>query len=225
MRDFFRSYVLRNLGLKLLSLFLAVLLWWAFAHEPTVEIPMTVPVEFHHTPQDLVITSESAFQVQITLQGPERTLRAMSPSQIHAVIDLQGAVAGERTFDITAAQIHLPRDVEAVQIVPSQFHISFDHNVTRNVYVRPRVIGSLLSGYNIAAVSANPEQIVIEGPERRVSAIENAITDPVDATGVVGAATFTTHAYVADPLVRVQKPQPIHVTVTTQRNARAAGTP
>lgn len=225
MRDFLQRYVLKNLGLKVVSLFLAVLLWWVFAHDPTVEIPMTVPVEFHHTPQSLIISSESPFQVQISLQGPERTLRAMSPSQVHAVIDLQGAAPGERTFDITAGQIHVPRDVEVVQIVPSQFHISFDHSATRDVDVRPRVIGSLLAGYGIGAVTANPAQITIEGPEKRVDAIDNAITDPVDATGVVGQATFTTHAYVADPLVRVLKPQPIHVTVTTEKVVRGSGAP
>jgi hypothetical protein len=61
---------------------------------------------------------------------------------------------------------------------------------------------------------------VIVGPEKRVDAIENALTDPVDATGVVGKATFTTHAYVNDPLVRVQKPGPIHVTVTTGKPSK-----
>ena len=134
MREFFRKYVLANLGLKLLSLFLAVLLWWAVAHDPTVQVPMTVPVEFHHTPQNLVISSESPFQVQIELQGPERTLRSLNPSQVHAVIDLQGAAPGERTFDLTADQIRVPRDVEVVQVVPSQFHISFDH--TRHAQCR-----------------------------------------------------------------------------------------
>ena len=48
-------------------------------------------------------------------------------------------------------------------------------------------------------------------------AIQTAMTDPVDATGVVGSATFTTHAYVADPLVRVQTPDAIHVTVNTAK--------
>ncbi len=43
------------------------------------------------------------------------------------------------------------------------------------------------------------------------------MTDPVDATGVVGKATFTTHVYVGDPLVRVQTPDAIHVTVDTAR--------
>jgi YbbR domain-containing protein len=78
----------------------------------------------------------------------------------------------------------------------------------------------LLSGYGITNVKADPSQIMIVGPEKRVDGIENALTDPVDATGVVGKATFTTHAYVNDPLVRVQKPGPIHVTVTTGKSSK-----
>ncbi len=224
MKDFLRRYVLKNLGLKITALFISVLMWWGLAHDPTVEIPMTVPVEFHHAPDNLVISSDNTFQVQITLQGPERTLRALSPSQVHAVIDLQDAAPGERTFDLTG-HIHVPRDVEVKQIVPSQFHINFDRSATRSVEVHPRVIGSLVTGYGISSVSANPAQITIEGPESRVNAIDTAMTDPVDATGVVGQATFTTHAYVADPLVRLQKPQPIHVTVTTERISRGSGQP
>ena len=86
--------------------------------------------------------------------------------------------------------------------------------------VRPRVIGSLVTGYHIANVTADPSTINIVGPEHRVDDAGDAITDPVDATGVVGSATFTTHAYVTDPLVRVQKPEPIHVTVTTSKTAK-----
>ena len=102
-----------------------------------------------------------------------------------------------------------------VQIVPGQFHISFDRSVARTVSVQPRVIGTLLSGYGITTVAASPSTITIVGPEQRVQAIQTAMTDPVDATGVVGEATFTTHAYVSDPLVRVRMPRPIHVTVNT----------
>ena len=60
--------------------------------------------------------------------------------------------------------------------------------------------------YHIASVTADPSTINIVGPEHRVDDAGAAITDPVDATGVVGTATFTTHAYVTDPLVRVQRP-------------------
>ena len=74
-------------------------------------------------------------------------------------------------------------------------------------------------------MKADPSQVMIVGPEKRVDAVENAVTDPVDATGVVGKATFTTHAYVADPLVRVQKPGPIHVTVTTGKSSKGRRQP
>ena len=119
----------------------------------------------------------------------------------------------------------MPRNVKVLQIVPSQFHISFDRSATRSVPIQPRVIGTLLSGYGITDVAADPSTITIVGPERRVNAIQAAMTDPVDATGIVGKATFTTHAYVTDPLVRVHSPEPIHVTVSTAKISGRAGQP
>ncbi len=220
LRNFFRKYVLKNLPLKLVSLAVAVLLWWVVGRDPVIEIPMTVPLEFHHAPDNLDMNSDSPLQAQITLRGPERLLRQINPSEVHAVIDLEGAAPGDRTFDLTPRQIRVPRNVEVMQVAPAQFHISFDHTATRSVDVEPRIIGTLLSGYSIADVEADPSQVMITGPAKRVDAVENALTDPVDATGVVGKATFTTHAYVTDPLVRVQKPRPIHVTVTTGKSTK-----
>jgi YbbR domain-containing protein len=218
MRDFFRKYVFNNLWLKLVSLGLASLLWWAVSHDPTVEAVITAPLEFHHAPQSLDMSVEGATQVEVRVRGPERTVRRLSPADVQATVDLSGANVGERTFDLTAKQVHLPHGVEVVQIEPSQVRINFDHNETRTVVVRPRVIGTLVSGYYIASVTANPSEISIVGPQHRVDDVTDAITDPVDATGVVGSETFTTHAYVTDPLVQVQHPEPIHVTVTTAKN-------
>jgi len=217
--NFFRQYVLKNLGFKLVSLAIAILLWWSVGRDQPIEIPMTVPLEFQNAPANLEINSDYPFQARLTLRGPERLLQGLNPSRIHAVLDLQGAGAGERTFDLSRNDIHVPRNVNVVQIVPAQFHISFDRSVARTVPVQPRVIGSLLSGYGIRTVTADPATITIVGPERRVQAIQTAMTDPVDATGVVGEAKVTTHAYVSDPLVRVRAPLPIQVTISTEKSS------
>jgi YbbR domain-containing protein len=217
MRDFLRKYIFNNLWLKLVALALASLLWWAVAHDPTVEAVITAPLEFHHAPENLEMSVEGPTQVEVRVRGPERTVRRLSPADVQATVDLSGARAGERTFDLTAKQVHVPEAVQVVQIEPSQVHITFDRSATRTVDVRPRVIGSLVTGYHIVNVTAEPGTINIVGPARRVDDAGVAITDPVDATGVVGSATFTTHAYVTDPLVRVQKTEPIHVTVTTAK--------
>jgi YbbR domain-containing protein len=60
--------------------------------------------------------------------------------------------------------------------------------------------------------------VTIVGPEKRVNGIDSAITDPVDASGVVDQATFTTHVYVPDPLVRIVKAEPVRVTVTAVKS-------
>ena len=225
MRRFIREYILKNLPFKIVSLAIAILLWWAVGRDTPIEIPLTVPLELQNAPDKLEVNSNYPFEARVTLRGPERMMQGISPSEVHAVLDLQDATAGERTFALTRNEIRVPRDVKVVQIVPSQFHISFDPTVTRTIPVQPRVIGTLLSGYEIASVKTDPGEITIAGPERRVKGIQSALTDPVDATGVVGQATFTTHAYVGDPLVRVQAPDTIHVTVDTAKTSRGVGQP
>jgi hypothetical protein len=49
--------------------------------------------------------------------------------------------------------------------------------------------------------------------------VENAITDPVDMSGLIERGTFVTHAYVADPLIQVVDPGSIRVTVFMQKSA------
>jgi YbbR domain-containing protein len=75
------------------------------------------------------------------------------------------------------------------------------------------VTGNFASGVRLARVEADPAMITISGPKQRVERVDSAITDPVDATGVMKQSSFTTHAYVSDPLVQVLQPGPIRVTV------------
>src|SRR5580692_8008276 len=108
MQDFFRRYVFHNLGLKLISLGLAVGLWLAVARDPVAEVAVDVAIEFHNIPQNLEISSENVPRAQIRLRGPERVVHRLQPSDVYAEIELNGLRPGERTFDLTAQQIHEP---------------------------------------------------------------------------------------------------------------------
>lgn len=215
--DFLRKYVLHNIGLKLFSLGVAVLLWVAVTRDPVAEVALNVPVEFHNSPEHLEISSETIPQVQVRLRGPVRVVRELTPSEVHVIVDLSQAKPGERTYDMSATHIRVPDYVQVIQTVPSQIRISFDARATKQVQVQPRVIGTFATGYHIGEVVAIPSAVTIVGPAKHVEAVETAITDPVDATGVVQQTTFVTHAYVSDPLVRLANPAPIKVTVTTVR--------
>jgi YbbR domain-containing protein len=225
MMDFLRRNVLHNLGLKLLSLGIAVLLWLAIAREPMAEVAITVPIEFHNAPENLEISSESIPQVQVRERGPASIVHNLGPAEVHAIIDLRSASTGEHTYDLAPNKIRAPRDVETLQVIPSQFRISFDKRADKRVPVQPRVIGSTAPGFRLGEVTVDPPVVSIAGPEKRVESISSLITDPVDASGVMGSATFTTHVYVSDPLVRLTTPSTVRVTVMTESRSHTADAP
>ncbi len=175
-----------------------------------------VPIEFQNLPDKLEIDSANYTEVRIRVRGPERVIHRLQAADVHAEINLATVRPGERTFDLSSSQIRVPQDLEVVQIIPAQFHLSFDDRATRRIEVRPRVTGTFASGMRVAQVIADPPNVMITGPRRRVEAEEAAITDPVDATGVMTRATFVTHAYVTDPLIQVAHPTSIRVTITME---------
>jgi YbbR domain-containing protein len=211
-RGGFHRFFVHNAGLKVVSLLLAAGLWLAVARSPMAEIEMTVPIAFESLPDNLEIDSASFTQAQVRIRGPERIIQHMQPGDVMAEINLASAQPGERTYDL-ADRVHVPQDLEVVQIIPGQFRLSFDQRVTRKLDVHPRVTGTFADGLQVAQVIADPSSVTVTGPQRRVAAIDGAVTDPVDASGTLTRATFATHAYVTDPLIQVAHPTLIHVTV------------
>jgi YbbR domain-containing protein len=222
MTGFFQRYVLHNFGLKLLSLALAAAIWFLISpEEQPAEVALRAPVVFDHVPPHLEISSESIPEAQVRVRGPERIIRQLQPTEVHAEIDLSDAKPGERTFDLTSQQVRHPSDVRVVQVLPSQLHLAFDTRLTREVEIHPRVTGIFPSGDQIVKVVADPATVTVTGPRRHVERVDAATTDPIDATGARGIAVFTTNVYVSDPLVQVVQPASVRVTVIVQ----AQGTP
>lgn len=220
-RSFLQRVFLQHVGMKLVSLLLATGLWVAVARDPVAEVEMKVPIEFHNLADNLEIDSASFTEAQIRVRGPERLIHRLQPADVRAEIDLANVRPGEQTFDLTGRHVHVPQDLQVVQIIPGQFHLSFDNRATRVVDVRPRVIGKFTADIQVGQVIADPRSVTITGPRRRVEAVDAATTDPVDVSGDMSRATFVTQAYVADPLIQVVHPTPIHVTVIMESSGNS----
>lgn len=214
----FKRVVLHNFGLKFLSLLLATGMWFMISRgEQPAEVAVRAPIVFQHVPSQLEISTISIPEAQIRVRGPERSIRQLKGNEVQAEIDLADAKAGDRTYDLTSQLVRHPRDLSIAEIVPSQLHLSFDTRMTRQVDVHPRVTGVFASGEQIVQVEADPAHITIIGPSHHVETIDAATTDPIDATGTLGSAVFTTNVYVTDPLVQVEQGTSIRVTVVVQK--------
>ena len=222
-RDFVRRHVFHNLTLKITSILLATGLWLAVASSPPSEVAMSVPIIFRNMPSDLEISSEHIPTVQIRVRGPERVVRRLQAADVRAEVDLGGMKPGEHTFDLTKA-IAVPDKLEVAQVVPSEMHLLFDTRATRWIPVQPRVVGSFPAGYHLADARPDPDKVEIIGPKKEIDAVDTAITDPIDVTGVLDTITVMRPAYVSDPLIQVTDPHQVRVTITVQKDQASTKT-
>jgi YbbR domain-containing protein len=203
----------RHLGLKLLSLGLAVLLWTAVAGEEIVERGLRVPLELQQMPGGVELTGEVPTAVDVRVRGASGALSRVAPGDIVAVLDLRGARPGRRLFPLTPDQVRAPFGVEIVQVMPSAVAMAFEASATRMVPVLPSVDGRPAPGYIVGKLTADPPSVEVVGPESAVKRATEVLTEPVLIAGAKGRVRDTVTIGVLDPTLRVQGAKTAVVTV------------
>jgi len=90
--------------------------------------------------------------------------------------------------------------------------------------VEARVVGTFAAGYHLASARTEPDRVEIIGPKKEIDAVDRAITDPIDVTGVLDTITVMRPAYVSDPLIQVTDPHPVRVTITVEKDQSSSKT-
>jgi YbbR domain-containing protein len=203
----------RNLGLKLLSLILAVLLWMIVAGEEPVERGLRVPLELQQFPSDLELLGEVPTTIDLRVRGGSATLNRMSASDVVAVLDLHSVRAGRRLFPLTAEQVRVPFGVQVVQVTPPTIAMEFENTATREVPVQPEVDGRPAPGYIVGKVTAEPAKVEIIGPASAVKRATEALTESVSVAGARAQVQQIASVGMLDPALRLKNPRGTTVTV------------
>jgi YbbR domain-containing protein len=206
-----------NLGWKLLSLALAVLLWLTFASAPEVATSLAVPVEFQHIPEGLEIVSNLPERAQLQVQGAASRLDAIDLKAVAVVLNLSGVQSpGQRTFTIDSHNVRLPLGVRLIRAVPGQLRVEFERRGASEVPVRVRFSGPPPHGYRMAHFEVQPAKLTILGPQSRVGEVEQAETDAVELAPKAGEADYRVNAFVREPQVRFATSPLVRVRVTLE---------
>jgi YbbR domain-containing protein len=208
-----RPWPLRHLGLKLLSLGLAVLLWMTVAGEEMVERVIRVPLELQQFPPGLETTGDVPTTVDVRVRGGSGVLSRVAAGDVVAVLDLRSARPGQRLFPVTPEQVRVPFGVQVVQITPAAVAMAFEPSATRQVKVVPAVDGRPAPGYVVGPMAVDPVSVEVVGPESAVRRATQAMTEPVSVWGARGQVRETVSIGMLDPLLRLKNPRPANVTV------------
>lgn len=212
------KFLAGNLGWKLTSLALALMLWIAVSGNPVLVTTIAVPVQYRNQPRDLEISSEVVDRVQLEIRGPSNRLNSSSLADAAVLLDLSPiGRPGDHTFPIEQINAILPAEVVLVRSVPAQIRLTFEAKISREVPVHVRISSPPPEGYEVESQEVKPRTMRIVGPESRVRDIHAVETDPIDLTTVVGRAEYQVYSYIPDPQVRYEDNRRITVVITVRK--------
>ena len=121
--DRMKRFFLENWKLKLLSLVLAVMLWFVVFFIGEMKKEISVPVFLNGLSKDYLVMKKDTDKVDITIQGRVSVLKDIKDSDIKASLNLSDVKEGENVFSITKNNIQIPKGVQIGQIKPSAIKV------------------------------------------------------------------------------------------------------
>ena len=128
MPSVYKRVFVQDLGLKVVSLFLAIGLWVTVARSPIAEVEMKIPIVFQHVPEKLEIASTDFTEAEIRVRGPERLVNRLRSTDVSAHLDLSPMGIGGRTFELSSTNVRVPQGLEVVQVSPPRVTVIMERS-------------------------------------------------------------------------------------------------
>lgn len=203
-----------RLGLKILSVVLAIGLWFTVnldrqSNQSQRQVDASVS---YNTPQHLVLM-EGISSVKVGLQGDEDAITTLNPQMVGVLLDLSDAEAGTMEVRLGPENVFSPKDVEIVSVEPSIISLEFDVREQLQLPVREVLAGEPAAGARVGSRTVRPDLVTVNGPKSVLDTTRSLNTEPLDLNG--HALTFEENVaiQVPHPLVSIQ---PTRVTVRVE---------
>lgn len=205
----------RHLGLKVLAITLATVLWFTVAGEHVVERSLRVPLAVRNLSPKLEIVGDLPDTVDVRVRGSAAQLSRLDPGEVVAMLDLTTARTGARLFHLRTDEVRVPYGIEVAQVMPPSISLTIEKSVRRSVPIVPATDGDPPPGYVVGRISAEPSTVEVIGPESHVREVAAATTEPVEIEGKHERVRDVVAVGVRDSSVRLVQ-QSMSVTVVIE---------
>ena len=181
-----KKKLLNNIGLKLISVLVAMLIWLVITNidDATTTETITLPIQEINA-EDLEsygMTYEvvSGTTATATIKGRPSVLKNLTADDFVATADLSNlSVTGAVMVDITAKDY-----VRYVEIIPDNnvYKVVTEKLVSKQFPVNVKTRGNVATGYYLGEIKSTPNLITITGSETKINSIKEVAVE-VDVTG------------------------------------------
>jgi YbbR domain-containing protein len=170
--------------LRLVSLGIAIVLWYFVGGEDIVNKNVMVPVEVINLPRDLVISNQFKKEIEVSVSGPRSLILDIGNMGISRQVDLAHATPGTMVIENSNDVINVPRGVKVLRIQPKSVILSLDEMIQKQFPVNPVTIGMLAPDFILKEIRMEPDSISITGPRTVLSQFDVLRTKAIDIAGL-----------------------------------------
>jgi hypothetical protein len=170
--------------LKVVSLVLAIVLWYFVGGEDRVNKNVLVPIEIINLPRDLVISNQFKKEIEVTVSGPRSMIVEMANRAVTRQIDLSAATPGTMVIENDNKHIPVPRGITVQRVQPSSIILSLDKLIQKKFPVEARTVGRVVSGYYVKSLKTDPDVITITGPQTTLLQVDELFTKVINLDGM-----------------------------------------
>jgi YbbR domain-containing protein len=209
-----KRLITHNWMLKLFSLVLASLMWFAISSENNLEISLSVPLGYQGHPPSTEITHESDKQVTLRLRGSASVLAELSTADVTVAVSLAGEAPGSKNILLSPTEhVQKPFGVEVLRIEPNRVRFDLERTITKAVPIRPLIEGAPAEGFVLGDVLVNPGSVELTGPESSLEPLQSISTLSVRIDGARESIRTSVDLDLRDPLVGLPSLAPVAVEI------------
>ena len=185
-----KSKITANMGLKLISLAFAFVLWMVVNNmeNPTItETYVNIPVKLENT--DLITDAGKVYEIldgtgvveRVSVKAPKSVHSALNAGNIIATADVS-ELSSLDTISIEFSSSIYSNDIESIKGSIDTVKLNIENKKAKALSLKASVTGSVAEGYLVGEVTTDQNLVRISGPESLINQVAKATVD-VDVTG------------------------------------------
>lgn len=213
-----RGLLFDNLGLKLVAVFLAVVVYLHVFTDRPATMVMTFPIQYQGLPDSLSISGTAPAELSAELRGTGKQFIRLYLTEPRLQVSLEGAHTGRFRRRMGAEDLPLAGTdrLEVLRLVGADsLDFEIERRIARRVPVVARVEGTPRAGFAASGIVwVEPAEVLVRGPMRAVQAIDTLRFGPAKISGLrdtvrVFAAPESLPAWCVSDPARVQVVVPL----------------
>ena len=169
-----------NLGLKVIALIFAVLLWWLVVNiddpidvkQYNVDVSVTNPEVVTNAGKSYQILDETK-SITVTIKARRKVLDEIKSKYIIATADLREMQ--DTSVPIRIKVIGFEGNYESATAYPQNVQVSIENTLKKTFPITTVASGTPRDGYVVGSMTASPKTVDISGPESAVSKISKVV--------------------------------------------------